>query len=443
MNERYEDDLKNVTAEIDSSLRLARDGMIQAALLSLENAEILTGDLSIRADDSGFDSNRQILCWLLLVRASLLVDLGRLSEAEPLLESVLLLAGIGKQCIQSPAEQMNQEIARASLILARAASHQGQFSRAIATLVRASQVLLKSAHSDLQEHLAELSYRIDEYGKVLGYESLSRKLVGTVGRETRAPGGTERGTWRYPIPLSGAAEPFKGRYNELREMIFKPGALTPAEKSEKLLRALEVVNEWSDHVPYSIEARSIHLELNLALAMTVIQTDKLEDFESLFFQIEREIEPIVIETPEVVDIRRSIADWLYSLGRTILTREYEYQETRTKFFLLGARCLSGAYEMLDELRASEPVTQAIALSACSVSQFIAKANDMVGQRDLADSHRLRSDRILKEVLLRDPNNDRALKLAELYKASGSETQSSEHPEISDVSSWEWSIDRLI
>jgi hypothetical protein len=445
MIERSEADIKNVTTEIESSLRLARDGMIDAALLALENAEMVTGDLSIRADGSGFESNRQILCWLLLVRANFLVDLGRPSEAEPLLESILEMAGMNSEgeLVPDRTEQMPQEIARASLILARAAGYQGQFNRAILTLVRASKTIRGRSPADLEGYLDELSYRIDEYGSVLGYESLSRKLVGSVERETSAQGRIEREKFVYPIPLSGTAEAFKHRYNALREKIFERGALTPEEKSETLLQALEVVNEWSNHAPYSVEARSVHIELNLTLAMALVQTDRLEDFDGLFFQIEQEIEAPLTEAPEVVDAKRNIANWLYSLGRVILTREYKDQETRAKFFLLGARCLSGAYETLDDLRSSGRVTQAVALSACYVSQLIAKLNDMVGQPDLANSHRLRRDRILSEVLRRDPKNDRALRIFEHYLATPPQSPSSEHPEISDVSTWEWSIDRLV
>jgi hypothetical protein len=445
MSERYPTSVDSAVIGVESSLSLARNGMPEEALFKLEEMELSIGNLSARVDYSETDTDRHFLYWLFLVRATLLIDLGRLSDAKRLLELVLETAGASeKHCQRGEATCFLGEIVRTSMILARTKGYEGMFNSSIEISMRAIRTILESSHEGFDQHLVELAKQIDEYGEALGYDELSTKIGTRPEKRNNGEVARSRAGWKYPIALNGSfVEEFKRRYNSLRRTIFDVDTVSPTIRRARLLEALEVVDEWRNSVPYSIEARSIQLELKLALAAAEVETDMFENFDNLFSEIDRDIETFLLEAPEMSDARREIAVWLYSLSRAILIHQFENAETRTQFFLLSARCLSAAYEMLEHLRSVGPVTQAVALNACSVSHLVAKSNEMIGQNELAESHRLRRDRILSEVLRRDPRNDRATKLKGLYGVGHPETQPSRHSEISDISSWTWSIEPLV
>lgn len=440
MDQDKRSDIGILTRDVESAFLLAQEGQIEVALLVLEEAELKIGSVSVGADDADRLELR-MFCWLLLVRATLLVDCGRLSDAELVAGSVLsLTTSAERNCFHPANSCLIREYARAAMIMASIFASRGRFNMAFEMLKNAWKIISESDQLHLEKYMAEVLDRVDDYGSALGYTSLSTALERRTTGEGRKVESESGAGWAYPLPLSGPAEPFKRRYNELHHEIYGRGQLPPIEKGEKLTVALELVDEWKKVVPYSIEARSIQFELHFSLAITRIQTDEIEDFDYLFSEIEQEVEQLLTDAPENIDLGREVAIWLYSLSNAIFSHVFADQETRIKFFLLAERCISGAYEFLDQLRATQPVTQAIALNASSVSNLVAKANDYLGQGELAADHRLRRDRILDEVLLRDPRNDRALRLAELYKLTRSAFKSSE---ISDVSSWNWSIDPLI
>jgi hypothetical protein len=289
----------------------------------------------------------------------------------------------------------------------------------------------------------DIRERINEYGNLLGYESLSKRLLGDV-EQLDEGGATKRQEWPSPIPLGGEVlSGFQRRYNRLRNTIFDDTKSDLPLKYERLQKALAIADDWHASLPSSIEARLIRIQILFLREELAIQLDLVHDLEEELMIIDAEIGKFFRDAPEYVDSHRDISWHLYSLGRTILAQHFDDDAKRPRMFWAAAKCLSGSFEILNGDRHRASVTQAVALNMCSISHLIALSNDMLKQTELAAWHRSRRDSILRHVLLLDPNNDRAVSLAKLYEVNPLRSGSLSAEIEEEVSSWRWSIIPLV
>ena len=190
---------------------------------------------------------------------------------------------------------------------------------------------------------------------------------------------------------------------------------------------------------FSVPAQEMKLRFLVEKSQIEFQLGDLGSFRASIERINSQLDRLVNDFSDNDFLLLQSARWTSVIARAVLFNEYESQEAFQDHFWLAVNCLTTSQNILEAIREESPVNQAIALRECLVMNLVAIAKDWINSDNEASTYRLKRDRILSNLLSRDPKNDLAIRLKKEYE----ETSLDSHPQMwSDVEKWDWQISPL-
>lgn len=427
-----------ISNEVAESLRRAFE------LLSLDEVNLALEHLDEIEDSIGEDllleSNAEHywIMWIQLQRALVLYEVSDLVGAMNLLEVVIEAAestllttnASGSECVC-------ELLATASTTLAEVMAAQGLIHAGVNRLTVLNEFLRKIGHvpgPDVREAISNL---VNMWGSYLGYDSLEKRLILDWDENLHSDDYKSVDHWRFPIPLRGEAHSLRrDRVLALVRLTSENGELRIRSNDDAIQKLRQELEEWRAMAMYSIESNGLLANFLLAFAEHCIEIDDFDSFTETMDTANLIVSQVVNDHSDDVFFLLRTARWLCSLSRTIVYHSYQTEESYQHYYWFGANCLATARNLLQAIENVAAVNQAIGLRDCIATNLAALENEMISKSSEAFLLRGRRDRMLAEILLRDPDNDLGKRLNIEYAA----TIVPIDPEIErEIANLNWSI----
>jgi hypothetical protein len=435
--------LDPTTRELVSSARLAFGlldrGQVDSALEAFELLEAPVFASFQNAISQPMSLPRHAHLWLQLSRSSILNDVSRFSEAADLMENICVAAEqLENNCYGEGLDCFAPELLAASACLARVFASQGRFDDALVTLTNVHHKISSFRHRSLSAFNRSNAKLIDEFGEALGYSNLSSKVDFQL-KSDRSTGrdGHDGEDWEFPLPLTGPTNAqFYMRLRTEVEPVSSQGRVNLEDRLSNENRKLTVLNEWSEASPYSNDASFRRVGSLFEMATLEVLLDLVEQFFDTWPMLYEEALKFKVKAPEYVDAHRSFGSGFYRLGIAIIDHNFDDEATRQRMSKLVTACASEGLDLFRQAQKTAPTTQANALIGCVLMNLMAANMDGMGNKKLAKHIRNQRNAVLKEILVRDPNNGRAKELLKQYGPAKRWV----NPKIADeIGAWNWSI----
>lgn len=426
-----------VVASMRKALNRLADGEVECALVNMEELETSIRDFSIQCSESEYFEAKHLLMWSMLHRAVALSEISDLESSRAVLESVLTEIRTQESAGRHHAGCFCQEHITASIELAKVMAGLGLFNAAIIKLVALDSELERLHRMPLQSNDDSLVALVGMWGDYLGYETLDSRLKMKFRGTTKAAAINDSNYWVFPIPLRGEAHnSYKDRSRALLQQASDHWGIDYEALQGKSQLIREQLEGWIRAAPYSVEANEQLIKFLFAESEHAIETDDYDHFVEIMESTNPVLSQIVNEHSNNVFLLLKVARWLCSLSRKIAYHDYETEELYQHYYWFGANCLESARNVLQAIEETSAITQAIGLRECIATNLYALESEMISKFSDALYLRGRRDRILSEILFRDPDNDLANQLAKEYAQSAVPMD----PEVErDIANWNWSI----
>jgi hypothetical protein len=428
---------------------------VQGAIDQVENDEVESGigELAkcreaVPILDSNDDLDHTFLLqhaanWVMLQQASILSDVERFDEAESIYESVRSWC-VGNLSIsnQDGSWCFCQEFASSTMGLAQLRAAQGKFAESIAVF-RDATFRNHVFHHVPEQYLSQsVGPLVDMWGNYLGYDNLYSRLNFRFSEQDLSGNFlVDESHWKFPIPLKG-----RGHYRreiQLQDEVdrFRKVDVSNLHSTYPIMENLcAMAVDWAEQMRFSSVAREFALrfsiyrtELEMKLDLSASFVDSMENLQLL-------ISEALENFPEHVDMQLSLVTSLIDLSNAILYHEVGTDDDMRRNYAYGYGCVATSQSIIDEIRSTHEVSQAVALADCRVLNMAAICNDMIGNSEVASWDRRRLVCIVEEIVRRDPTNDEAIRLHDNYK----DLEITVDQEMAlDVSNWRWRVVPLL
>jgi hypothetical protein len=382
------------------------------------------------------DTYEHLLSWLRLQRASVLSDESQFGDARGIIERVLL----SSQSFDSAGGETCkcEEYVSATVELASLSASEGDVTTGI-QLLRDLLKGFRLEHISSKETIVSLIIaRVEMWGQLLGYDDVLGGFQSEVNPQDRDIL-RRRGVnhWTHPIPLRGGVnfsfeQAFLANTSLLR-------VISPLNFSERLGVVAESCNiavEWVASVEFSVAAREYLARFAMQSAELEIRMKNVGSFIQSMEVANELLGKLIERAPEHIDLLLSAVSSLASLANATLYSEIDEQDVNQLVYRYGFSCISSALAIIHSVRETSSVTQAVALSECTVANLAAIMHEMMGDVSVANRYRSLRVAIIGELLRLDPMNNLARRFRDNYRPIDFELDLTI---VEEVSNWNWNV----
>jgi hypothetical protein len=436
----YEDGALSVINAVQNALVMIDSQGIDQYERGLNLLEDCERSVANSIDQSDSALMNHILSWTQLEHAAVLADAAQFGASGVILERVrnrseLLDRQFGAKAFEFGCNCFEYETA--TLEYANGLASSGQYASGIQVLKR-FEFEPQSIHHVLEEDSIQQMYTwLNAWGTALGFDNVGAKL-GLFYWNSPSEVASKTRQWSFPTPIRGRQNTLYRRefyhlVNERRNVRLVP----PTEHYELTQELCRISRQWSAARPNSVEPKYHFVNELLAKAAEELHLHAYDSYAATIAESLQVLAKVFPEYPEYVQMKLGICRAIFDLVQTLFRHSYFDEWLRISHAEFGRELLQAAMYELENIRLENGVSQAIAITECTVLSLAALGQEMIGKTNTAIRQRDRRDAILSELLRRDPENSYALRLSASYEPSRSSRTGAEL--VEEVRNWNWCI----
>lgn len=379
------------------------------------------------------DAALHYLLWTQLQIGAAYEELSMLSESREILVRLIRRIPTSHTSDYLPADCFCQESVTARLTLARVDAAKGRFvaaRREIEDLIQ----LIEATHFHGEYRVVKEIYSLHSYcTEFLGYDADPQVVSPT------SLLNSVESHWHPAVPLcgdlyAGHQSNYAASWRTFNDVDDDNRIL----KYEKLGVLLGNIREWLEDCPGATEPRRLVTTYSIWKARVEVEFDLLEDLELSMSDAQANLELLADAEEGVADLL-IVTRSLLALAVDVAYHNYANEEVRARYLPISYGCIITSQSLLDAVLEESPVNQAVAIVMSLFFNTASSIYETIGRYSEAVSEMGKCVAVVRELLQKDPSNDRGKRLLALYESA----LNSSDPEAERyVHNLNWQIERL-
>lgn len=433
-----------VTRRVDSALETSYRELVNSAFETIFGGNAKEGFGRLKAIERTYSPNKisvqtqdasHLYYWTQLQRAAAYEELSMLSESQKVLER--FIRRFPDRPGPTPANDcFCLELTGAKLALARVHAAKGDFVSAIRLTNALGRDLDEAPFHGDSQTCDEINSLREYCFEFLGYD----EVIPVLARDTTAePIGLEMVHWQVPVPICGDVHEGHSENYATSWMTYHDiDEESRIQKYEALSILRDAVRQWSEACPNSTKPRRLLATYSLWMARYEVEFNFLDELEASMNDAQEHVVILAEASSEGVADLLIVTRTLLALAIDVAYHDFANDDIRSKYFPLSYGCIITSQALLEAVLEESPVNQAVAIVMSLCSNTASSIYEMIERYPEAIAEMSTCLAVVRELLKRDPLNDRGMRLLTLYESAFISSDSSAEQYVQNLI---WHIER--